>query len=60
MSKKQKEFIRVCFSLDKDSIELLNELADKHNMSKSVFIKFLLLHYKTTFGYSTPWLRGKP
>lgn len=60
MPKKEKEFIRVCFSLDSSSIEVLDELSEKHNMSKSEFIKYLLLRYKTTYGYTTPWLRGKP
>lgn len=58
--KKEKKFVRVCISLDSSSIELLEELSEKHMMSKSEFIKYLLLRYKTTYGYSTPWLRGKP
>lgn len=57
---REKNFIRVCISLDSSSIELLEELSEKHMMSKSEFIKYLLLRYKTTYGYSTPWLRGKP
>lgn len=57
--KKEKKYIRVCISLDSSSIQLLEELSEKHMMSKSEFIKYLLLRYKTTYGYSTPWLRGK-
>lgn len=55
---KEKKFIRVCISLDSSSIKLLEELSLKHNMSKSEFIKYMLLRYQNTYGFTTNWLKG--
>lgn len=55
---KGKNFKRVCLSLDSSSIQLLEDLAKKHNMSKSEFIKFVLFCYQNTYGFTTPFLKG--
>lgn len=55
---KGENFKRVCLSLDSSSIEMLEELSKKHNMSKSEFIKFILLCYQNTYGFTTPFLKG--
>lgn len=56
---KEKKFVRVCISLDNSSIQLLDDLSKKHNMSKSEFVKFMLLCYQNTYGFTTPFLKGK-
>ena len=56
---KEKNFVRVCLSLDKDTIASLDSLAKSHRMSKSEFIKYVILRYENTYGFTTPWLRGK-
>lgn len=57
---REKKFIRVCISLDPDTVSLLEDLSKQNHMSKSEFLKFLLYFYKNTYGFTTPWLRGKP
>lgn len=54
---REKKFIRVCLSLDQDTIDLLEKQSKSFNMNKSTFIKFMLLYFNNTYGFKTEFLR---